>query len=195
MKNLFGVVKKGMWLGLIYAVSVQATVLMALDLDTLAQRADMVIRAQVLSAQSKTRGNPKRIFTEVELKSLECWKGSCAEVVTALVVGGREGAVEQRLSGSAEFSPGEECVVFLKAHGKNHFRVLGMAQGKYRLEWKPDFSEPVAIPEEVRDVELIYSNAQLKAMPLRREMPLSLLRQRVRAMQAAETNVKTEEAP
>ena len=173
-----------MWLSLIYALGVQATVLMALDLDALAQKADMVMRAQVLSAQTETRGNPSRILTDVELELLECWKGNCPRVVTALVMGGREGGIEQQLSGAAEFTPGEECVVFLKAHGQNHFSVLGMAQGKYRLEWQPHSSEPMAIPEEVK-AELVYSNAQHHAMPLRREMPLSLLRKRVQSTLAA----------
>ncbi|MCL2625460.1 MAG: hypothetical protein FWD46_01405 [Cystobacterineae bacterium] len=161
------------------AWSVQATVLLAIDLDTLVQKADMVIRAEVLSSQAKIRGERGRILTDVELKSLECWKGVCPEVVTALVVGGKEGGFEQRLPGSVQFIPGEECVVFLAAHGKSRFRILGMAQGKYRLEWKPDSSEPIAIPEEVKNVELIYSDAQRMAMPLRKEMPLSQLRQRV----------------
>ena len=154
--------------------------MMALDLDTLAQRADIVVRAQVLSVQSKTRGIPGRILTDVELMSLECWKGTCPEVATALVMGGNEGGVEQRVSGSAQFTPGEECVVFLKAHGKNHFRVLGMAQGKYRLEWEPESTEPIAVPEEMKDVELIYSDIQRMAMPLRKEMPLSMLRKHIR---------------
>ncbi|MCL2011777.1 MAG: hypothetical protein FWG75_03165 [Cystobacterineae bacterium] len=157
----------------------QATVLMALDLDTLTQRADLVMRAEVLSLEAKTRGSPGRILTDVELRMMECWKGSCPDVLTAFVAGGREGVVEQRMSGSAQFMPGEECVVFLKAQGRNRFRVLGMAQGKYRLEWKADLSEPVAIPEKI-DAELIYSDAQRMVMPLRREMPLSQLRQKVR---------------
>jgi hypothetical protein len=177
------------------ALGAQATVMMALDLDDLAQRADMVIRAQVLSSQSKVReGSQGRILTDVEMKSLECWKGTCPEVVTAMVLGGQEGDVEQWVSGSAQFTPGEECVVFLRAHGRTRFKVLGMAQGKYRLEWEPDSSEPVAIPEEVKDAELIYSDAQRMAMPLRREMPLSLLRQQVRAkLQSAGAGLETEE--
>jgi len=168
-----------MWLSLAGALGVHATVMMALDLETLAQQADMVIRAQVLATQAKIEGTQARILTEVELNALECWKGTCPEVVTALVAGGQQGDIEQRLSGSAQFAPGEECVVFLKAHGKTRFKVLGMAQGKYRLEWKEDLSEPVVAPEEMKDVELIYSDAQRMVMPLRREMPLSVFRKSV----------------
>jgi hypothetical protein len=194
MKKLFRIAKRGIWLGLLGALGAQATVMMALDLDELAQRADMVIRAQVLSSQSKTRGNQGRILTDVELKTLECWKGTCPEVVTALVLGGQEGDVEQWVSGSAQFTPGEECVVFLRAHGKTRFKVLGMAQGKYRLEWDPDSSEPIAVPEEIKDAELIYSDIQRAAMPLRREIPLSLLRQQVRTkLQPAGADLETEE--
>jgi hypothetical protein len=194
MKKLF---RLGLCLSLVGAWGAEATVLLALDLDTLAQKADMVIRAKVLSAQAKKVGeNPGRIMTDIELKSLECWKGTCPEVVTAVVAGGQKGAVEQRLSGSAQFTPGEECVVFLKAHGRHRFRVLGMAQGKYRLERNADLGEPVAVPEEVKDAELIYSDIQRKAMPLRKEMPLSTLRQRVRDKQkSSETRLKTEGRP
>jgi len=169
--------------------------MMALDLGTLARRADLVIRAQVLSVQAKTEASQGRILTEVELQPIECWKGTCPEVLTALVAGGQQGDIEQKLAGSAEFSPGEECVVFLRAHGRSRFKVLGMAQGKYRLEWKADSAEPIAIPDEVKDAELIYSDEQRMAMPLRKEMPVSLLRERVLAKLQAEQNAQKEETP
>gem|GEM_PF-1916766 len=180
MEKLFKSVQRGVWLGLVGVWGAQATVLLAVDVDTLTQKADMVIRAQVLSLEAKAGGGGQ-ILTDIELKLLECWKGACPEVVTALVAGGRDGEIEQRMSGSVRFAAGEECVVFLKAHGKSRFRVLGMAQGKYRLERKLYSSEPIAIPEEVKDAELVYSDAQRMAIPLRKEMPLSQLRQRVQA--------------
>ena len=193
MEKLVYAAKRGMWLGLMGTLSVQATVMLALDLDTLAQGADVVIRAQVLSTRVKVIGG--RMLTEVELKSLECWKGTCPEVVMALTAGGREGGIEQRLVGSAQFTPGEECVVFLKAHGKTRFKILGMAQGKYRLEWKQNSDEPIAVPEEVHELELIYSDIQRMAMPLRKEMSLSMLRQRVQAKLNSEDAVSKEAQP
>jgi hypothetical protein len=124
---------------LLVAASAQATTMLALDLDGLTASSEVVAQAKVRSVRSRWSADHARILTDVELEVVEAWKGAPARVVIATQPGGEVGGLGQHVEGLAQFTAGEEVVVFLEARG-DRFAVTGAQQGKFRLERAGDGS-------------------------------------------------------
>ncbi len=114
------------------ALPVSASVMIALDLPTLVQRAShvMVVRVESQHARWDAR---RRIVTDVSLRVEESMKGGAAP--GALLVlerfGGAIGEVGMRVEGEPMFADGSRVLVFAvpSVADPAHLRPLGMAQG------------------------------------------------------------------
>lgn len=108
-----------------------ASMILALDLPALVERADAIAVVDVVSARAGWDAAHERIVSTVELTVVESWKGAPAPATRVTVVqsGGTVGDVTMVVSGMPRFSPGERALVFL--HGPpERASVVGMAQGK-----------------------------------------------------------------
>lgn len=121
-------------LGLLAAVPARASLVLALDMPTMVQRADHVAVVDVASVRAAWDENHERILTTIELNVVEAWKGSMTPAARIKVVqpGGTVGDITMVVFGMSRFSAGERALVFLRGSATDA-SVVGMAQGKRSL--------------------------------------------------------------
>lgn len=116
-----------------------ASIVVAMDLPALVKQADHIAVVDVLSTSSDWDAKHQKIFTTVELKVVERWKGApgagAEDHLRIVQPGGTVGDLTMTVTGLSTFSPGERALVFLRGTAANA-RVLGLGQGKrpMRLE-------------------------------------------------------------
>jgi len=113
------------------AVPARASLVLALDLQTMVTRSDHVAVVDVASVKADWDAQHEQILTTIDLVVVETWKGSQAAGTHFTVVqpGGTVGDLTQVVHGMTHFVPGERAVVFLSGRA-DHAHVVGMAQGK-----------------------------------------------------------------
>jgi hypothetical protein len=118
-------------LGVVAVAPARASLVIALDMPTMVERADHVAVVDVASVTAAWDENHERILTTVELSVVESWKGPTTPAARIKVVqpGGAVGDITMVVSGMSRFTPGERALVFLRGSAANA-SVVGMAQGK-----------------------------------------------------------------
>ncbi len=112
---------------------VQAAVVVRMSMDDLVHNSSLIVRGKVTvseSFQDKERG---RIFTRHTVTVLETLKGTKADTVTVVTLGGELPDIGQIVPGEAELKVGEEVVLCLE-NTAGGFSVVGMAQGKFVVD-------------------------------------------------------------
>jgi len=109
MRSLPGVI-----LALLLAASAAATSLVGLDLDQLAQRADLVLVGRVDGARTQRDTGLGLIVTVTRIEPIRVVAGSASELVEVVTLGGHDGGIGQIVDGEAEFVRGETVAVFLR---------------------------------------------------------------------------------
>ncbi|MBI5069631.1 MAG: hypothetical protein HZB56_15465 [Deltaproteobacteria bacterium] len=117
---------------LLVAAPAGAATVVTATVEELARSADLVVRGTVEARQARFHG--ARIYTTLRIRASAAWKGSAAEVVEVEIPGGVVGDVGQKVSGVAAFAEGEEVVLFLRRGGGAAYGVMGLSQGKFRVE-------------------------------------------------------------
>jgi hypothetical protein len=148
-----------------------------MDLPALSRAATDVVRVEVRSARCEWTEDHRRLVTFVEVLVLEAWKGGAAGRLTVVQPGGERDGIGQRVSGVAPLSPGEELVLFLEAQGPLH-RVVGLAQGVYRVQRSAPASAARAVPAGLEELELVAPRGAVPAARL--PVALDVLRDQVR---------------
>lgn len=135
-RSLFGLA--ALATGLTVSAPASASLVLALDLQTLVSRADHVAVVDVVSVKSAWDERHERILTTVDLLVLESWKGPAAAATHLSVVqrGGTVDDTEMVVYGMPRFVQGERAVVFL-AGRLERASVVGMAQGKRSMHRDP----------------------------------------------------------
>lgn len=123
----------GSWLA---SPSAQASLVEALDLAALVDRADEVMLARVVSMAShfNDRG---RIVTDVTMQVEQAEKGARAPgaVVVVQQMGGTVGDLGMRVAGEPTYEVGETVLLFgMRAKNLDVLRPVGMSQGAMRIE-------------------------------------------------------------
>lgn len=117
-----------------WSLPVSASPFPPLSIEELTAQAQLVVRGQVLrrSCQQDEAG---RIYTRVELQVKEVWKGQHAQPQLILVHGGGVlGEKRAVVTGQADYTPGEEVVVFVVFNARGEAVSIGLRQGKFRVE-------------------------------------------------------------
>lgn len=103
---------------------------------TLADRArvsDRVAVVQVLQRWTESApGEPKRLKTFTRVSVGEEIKGTGPREVTIVQLGGRDGSVEQRIPGDADFAVGETALVFLTCKQERCW-LVALGEGKVAI--------------------------------------------------------------
>jgi hypothetical protein len=137
--------------------------------EELARTSDAVIRGKVERQRAAWFG--RRIYTEVEVRTSDVWRGSAPAVVTVLVPGGVVGDIGQHVDAAPSFGAGEEVVVFLAGAG-GRAQVNGLSQGKFSVAGgvvRPDLRGTTLLSREARAGERAAE-----------EMPVAELERRVK---------------
>ncbi len=117
-----------------------------MDVPGLTHAATEVVRARVSSARSAWTEDRRRLLTFVELDVLETWKGQPADSGHRRPAGWRARWHWADVAGVVALNVGEEMALFLERQGPV-FRVVGLAQGVYRIERSADASTVPAVAE------------------------------------------------
>ncbi|MBM3832982.1 MAG: hypothetical protein FJ403_06875 [Verrucomicrobia bacterium] len=132
------------WLALFLSSPLEAVVMIPLSLADLTARADAVVRGVVLSKECQ-RDASGRIYTKVELKVSEVWKGQLpSERLTVVHGGGVLGRERVEIAGQVEYKAGEEVVTFVVFNQRHEAVTLGLAQGKFHV-WKDSGSNTLLV--------------------------------------------------
>ncbi len=178
--------------------SAHATVVVPKTVEAMAQEASVVARAVVLASQSAWDDDHRRIYTYTELQLRSAWVGSPQSPLVVRTLGGVVGSVGMRVSGSPQFEPSDEVVVFLADDPleSGHYVVLGMAQGKWRVEGElavPDSHGLVFAADDGRGGWTVaHGEHGARSAPA---MPLEALEARVRAARASAPSVPSPSVP
>lgn len=115
----------------ILVAAATATTLAPLSFNELAQEATAVARLRCESVSSSL--SEGEIWTVTRFAVVKSEKGTLPEKVTIRMLGGRAEGLHARVDGVPEFRPGEEVYLFLWNREGEPYRVLGWAQGTFRI--------------------------------------------------------------
>lgn len=166
-------------LGLVLiALTARATTFVRLRFDELAARAHAVARLRCLSVESRWEQGEIWTFTSFEV--LEAPKGALPGLVTVRTLGGRDasGGFVSTVEGSPRFESGEEVYLFLLTSRTPEFRVLGWAQGTFRVERDARTGIPTVTQDSAAVPVLDPETLRFRRLGIRR-MPLEQFRQKL----------------
>lgn len=123
------------------AASASASVMQALPLERLTERADRIVLGKVESQTAHWTDDHARIYTDVTLRVEASYKGRVAPggTVTFRREGGSVAGIGMKVFGAAELTVGEDALVFIEERQGASY-VVGMAQGKLHVERTPEAS-------------------------------------------------------
>lgn len=116
------------------ATTTHASVVEALDLETLVKESDDVVVVRVISERSHydERGTIVTDYT-MQVERTEKGKSVPGQAVTVRKLGGIVEGRGMRIAGEPGFEPGERVVLFGQRGGKTYLRPVGMSQGAVRI--------------------------------------------------------------
>ncbi len=120
---------------LLIALAASATTFARLPFRELAREAAAIARMRCISSES--RWAQGEIWTDTRFEVLETEKGRLPHFVMVRTPGGRTRELESRVDGAPRFRAGEEAYLFLRGQPGEPYRVLGWAQGTFRIAKNP----------------------------------------------------------
>jgi hypothetical protein len=108
-----------------------ATTLVRMDLNTLANSAEIIVRARCV--HSETKWESETIWTFDDFTVLETFKGAPPQILRVRLPGGRINHTEVRIEGVPIFAAGEETVLFVEKTSAGDYGVTSWAQGTFRI--------------------------------------------------------------
>jgi hypothetical protein len=138
------------------ALEARATVLEALSVETLAERADAVVWARVGPSASRmaNRGGHLVAVTVTRLNVREWLKGEGGATLSVVERGGAHPGGRTVVVGAPRYEPGEEVIVFL-ARDAGSYRTLGMTQGRFEVI-DADTPEGAKVRRDPRGATLVH---------------------------------------
>jgi hypothetical protein len=157
----------------------RASIVRAMDLADLTAAAERVVVADVAKVESQWDKDHRRIYTTVEIRVQESWKGTTPSDGTIVFhqPGGSVGEIEMSVVGMPRFSVGEKAVLFLE-----HARVVGLAQGKRPLHWDAIQKRWFAEPADTTGTVTVDRQGRIRAAERNTSETLDSLRAKVRAL-------------
>ena len=118
------------------AAFANATTLARLNFNDLAQQSSAVARLRCLG--SEFHWDRGELWTETRFEVLERNKGPLPGIVTVRTIGGVSGHLHSHVDAVPIFRAGEEVYLFLWERPGEPYRVLGWAQGTFRIARNAD---------------------------------------------------------
>lgn len=140
-------------------LAARATVVLPVDLETLARRADLIVRGKVRAAASRRSADGKQIHTLTRVEIASAVKGEPARTLEVRTRGGTIGDLTQVAHGEAEFAADEEVWLFLRRAG-GRYTVESHALGKFTVVRGPDGAERVV--QRVRGLGVLGRDGRVR---------------------------------
>ena len=118
--------------GLLCACTLSAATLEKLSIDEMTAKSTVVVRGRVNSCAGEQRASV--IYTRCRVSVTERWKGSAGAQLEFLVPGGTARGLTQVFTGTPNFAPGSEYVLFLWADKSGTLQVIGLSQGAFDVK-------------------------------------------------------------
>jgi hypothetical protein len=113
------------------AAFANGTTFARLQFDELARQSSAIARLRCLG--SEFHWDRGELWTETRFEVLERNKGPLSGIVTVRTIGGVSGHLHSHVDGVPVFRSGEEVYLFLWERPGEPYRVLGWAQGTFRI--------------------------------------------------------------
>ncbi len=115
------------------ASSANATVLKFMDLPELTEHSTAVFQGQVVGQRVVSADG--HLWTDTQVKVSEVIKGSLVsgKIVVLRTLGGETPTRGEKVAGMAQFSLGEDVLLFARAVGPRQYVPVGACLGKFRL--------------------------------------------------------------
>lgn len=115
---------------------VTATSMVPVSVETLTNRAELIVQGQAARSWSEWNAQHSLIYTFTEFTVARTLKGGASRKVIVKQPGGTFGGVSQHVSGVRSWQAGEEAVLFLRASEAkdNTHVVVGLTQGAFRVD-------------------------------------------------------------
>jgi hypothetical protein len=109
-----------------------------LSFDQLTRRADAIVRGKVDEVKTRQASQSSPMATVVKVVVEKQFKGPRLSWVTIEQPGGSRGDIALGVPGSAEFTAGEDVILFLERRRGGTFAVVGGKQGKFSAVTQSD---------------------------------------------------------
>ena len=169
---------------LLWTVSVpeaQATKIIPMDPEKLAQVASTVVQGTVVGIESYWNASHSKVFTETIVAVEESFKGAPGSEVRILQLGGEVDGIRVTVHGALYWNQGEEVVLFLEPYQGDKYQVSGFSQGKFKVERDPVSGRAFVFRPALEGVELADDDghqhadqATFKRVPLDRFLAKAL---------------------
>ncbi len=116
------------------APTLGATTALKLDLETLTDNAEVIVRAKIDSVEARWNATNTGIWTHHGVSVSSTLKGEHQAKQEFLTRGGAVGSKAQHVAGSGSFSAGEEYVLFLWRDENKDLQLVGMVQGALAIK-------------------------------------------------------------
>src|SRR5687767_12458400 len=110
-----------------------ATVLLPADFKDIVAGSHIIVYGRVVDVRAEWSDDRRQIDTHLTVAPSSFYRGTPTASVTYRVPGGEIGRYKQVTIGAPQFVPGEEAIVFLRAHGPTVPHVFGLSQGVFRV--------------------------------------------------------------
>jgi hypothetical protein len=167
-----------LFLSLLPASTVGATLLVPADLRELSRSARAIVRGRVAALDARWTDDRRTIETLVTIEPEASIKGMLGQPVQFIVPGGMLGRYRSVVVGAPQFVVGRRVIVFLSWHGPSYPYVVGLSQGVFRIEAALDGTPIVVPPPIIAPPE--GSTRIVRGDASRRPLPVVEFEQRVR---------------
>jgi hypothetical protein len=160
------------------ALSTQATIMQRLEIEELARNSSDVFHGEIVSTETYWNSPRTRIYTGVNVRIHESFKGAArrGETIKVVQLGGEKDGQRTEYAGRPEFAAGESVVLFTTRTRNGELTVVALKQGKMRVDGvnvTRDFSGLMLMERSKSGREL----QSVKASPV--QLTLNELRQRI----------------
>ncbi|MGH9853858.1 MAG: hypothetical protein ACREBD_28785 [Blastocatellia bacterium] len=113
-----------------------ATIMRYLEIEDLAKLSSDIFRGQVVSTSAYWNAERTSVYTAIRVRINETFKGSTYrdQTVTVTQPGGEKNGIRMDYAGRPEFTVGELVALFTVHGKKGDFIIVGLKQGKMRIE-------------------------------------------------------------
>jgi hypothetical protein len=144
-----------------------SSTVMKLTLSQLVKKSEAIVIGTVVAQDFQVKGN--LVFTRNTVQVENALSGDPADTIDVVTLGGKRGdGISLFVFGEASFAPGERFIAFL-IRQDGTWRVLGMAQGKMRIEEDEASGCPMVLPPDPVHVVSMKSGKLVKDRPFMTE--------------------------
>jgi len=118
---------------ILFPFSAQATLVKPVDVETLARRADVIVRGTTKATAASLTEDGRQIQTVAKVTVGSVLKGEAMSEFEVRTPGGTIGDITQVVHGAPQFVEGQEVILFLHRVSERRFTIEGFAQGKYEV--------------------------------------------------------------